>query len=98
MIIFPLSTLASFVPFSSFQHIYFSVFLDMGMFSDFYLSVFFFTTESVLFIGGGTSLISLYIYTVLYTIFIPVVFTCIALQIFGLLFIISCIDNDEIRL
>lgn len=40
MVIFPLSTLASFVPFSSFQHIYFSVFLDMGMFSDFYLSVF----------------------------------------------------------
>lgn len=96
MIIFPLSTLASFVPFSSFQHIYFSVFLDMGMFSDFYLSVFF--LESVLFIGGGTSLISLYIYTVLYTIFTPVVFTCIALQIFGLLFIISCIVNDEIPL
>lgn len=60
MIIFPLSTLASFVPFSSFQHIYFSVFLDMGLFSDFYLSVFF--LKSVLFIGGGTSLISLYIY------------------------------------
>lgn len=96
MIIFPLSTLASFVPFSSFQHIYFSVFLDMGLFSDFYLSVFF--LKSVLFIGGGTSLISLYIYTVLYTIFLPVVFTCVALQIFGLLFIISCIDNDEIRL
>lgn len=52
----------------------------------------------MLFIGGGTSLISLYIYTVLYTIFIPVVFTCVALQIFGLLFIISCIDNDEIPL
>lgn len=97
MIIFPLSTLASFVPFSSSQHIYFSVFLDMGMFSDFYLSVFF-LLESVLFIGGGTSLISLYIYTVLYTIFTPVAFTCIALQIFILLFIISCIDNDEIRL
>lgn len=97
MIISPLSTLASFVPFSSFQHIYFSVFLDMGMFSDFYLSVFF-LLQSVLFIGGGTSLISLYIYTVLYTIFTPVVFTCVALQIFGLLFIISCIDNDEIPL
>lgn len=97
MIIFPLSTLASFVPFSSFQHIYFSVFLDMGMFSDFYLSVFF-LLESVLFIGGGTSLISIDIYTVLYTIFTPVVFTCIALQIFILLFIISCIDNDEIHL
>lgn len=52
----------------------------------------------MLFIGGGTSLISLYIYTVLYTIFTPVVFTCVALQIFGLLFIISCIDNDEIPL
>lgn len=96
MVISPLSTLASFVPFSSFQHIYFSVFLDMGLFSDFYLSVFF--LKSVLFIGGGTSLISIYIFTVLYTIFTPVVFTCIALQIFGLLFIISCIVNDEIPL
>lgn len=67
MIIFPLSTSASFVPFSSFQHIYFPVFLDMGMFSDFYLSVFF--LESVLFIGGGTSLISIYIHCTVHNIY-----------------------------
>lgn len=98
MIIFPLSTLASFVPFSSFQHIYFSVFLDMGMFSDFYLSVFFYYRVCVVYWWRHIFDLSIYIYTVLYTIFIRVVFTCVALQIFGLLFIISCIDNDEIPL
>lgn len=96
MVIFPLSTLASFVPFSSFQHIYFSVFLDMGLFSDFYLSVFFFKV-CVVYWWRHIFDLSLYIHCTVHNIY-TVVFTCIALQIFGLLFIISCIDNDEIRL
>lgn len=97
MIISPLSTLASFVPFSSFQHIYFFVFLDMGLFSDFYLSVFFYYRVCVVYWWRHIFDLSLYIHCTVHNIY-TVVFTCIALQIFGLLFIISCIDNDEIPL
>lgn len=48
------------------------VFEIWACFLIFYLSIFL-LAEFVLFIGGGPSMISLYI---LYTIFIPVVFTC----------------------
>lgn len=97
MIIFPLSTLASFVPFSSFQHIYFSVFLDMGMFSDFYLSVFFYYRVCVVYWWRHIFDLSIYIHCTVHNIY-TCSFHMYSTADFGLLFIISCIDNDEIRL